>query len=452
MSEAKKVIVIDDEPDICRAVAQTLTLHHYQVDWFTSAEKVLPLLNTQWDGVIIADINMPNMDGLEFLIKAFEIDAQLAIILLTGHGDISLAVESMRKGAYDFLEKPFATDTFIDSVKRAQDHRNLVLENRRLREELDAQSGPGPRVLGNHPKIKELRRTLTRVKDTPANVMIMGETGVGKELVARFLHDHSKRAKGPFVVLDCGAIPDELMDRELFGDYKLNPPPNKHSPSGKIVAADRGTLLLDNIENLSPGAQMKFLRFLEEKQLRSIGSNECMAVDVRVLSSSTSDIQALVDQGQFRADLYYRLNVIHVRVPPLRERVEDISLLFENFLRLASSRYQIRAPRPTLNQKAWLQTHTWPGNIRELRNVAERFVLTGDHSVFGAGESDSDLSLNLSMAEQVNRFEKTLIHDALKRCAGRLKSVHAQLNIPRKTLYEKMQKYGLDKNDYKNDL
>lgn len=449
MNSANNIIVIDDEPDICRALAQTLSIHGYQVSWFDAAEKALPQLDENWNGVVVSDINMPNMDGREFLNKAMDIDPDLSIIVLTGHGDIAMAVECMRKGAYDFLEKPFASDTLLDSVKRASDHRNLVLENRRLREELDAQSGPGPRILGNSQQIKELRRTLSRVKDTVASVMITGETGVGKELAARFLHDHSVRSKGPFIVIDCGAISDELIDKELFGDPSLVQGAETKASAGKIASAHQGTLLLDDIENMSDVMQLKLLRFLEERRFQRIGSSSSIEVDVRVISSSMVDMKSLVDSGQFRADLYYRLNVIHVHIPPLRERSEDISLLFENFLRLASSRYQINAPKLSMHQHAWLQTHNWPGNIRELRNVAERLILMGDKTVFGSADDATDMVLNLSMAEQVSRFEKTLIHDALNRCDGRLKSVQAQLNIPRKTLYEKMQKYGLDKSHYK---
>jgi two-component system C4-dicarboxylate transport response regulator DctD len=449
VNPANNIIVIDDEPDICRALAQTLSIHGYQVSWFDAAEKALPQLDENWNGVIVSDINMPNMDGREFLKRAMEIDPDLSIIVLTGHGDIAMAVECMRKGAYDFLEKPFASDTLLDSIKRASSHRNLVLENRRLREEIDAQSGPGPRILGSSPKIIELRRTLSRVKNTVASIMITGETGVGKELAARFLHDHSVRSKGPFVVIDCGAISDELVDKELFGGYDLGRGSLAQAPVGKFVRAHQGTLFLDDIENMSDVMQLKLLRFLEERQIQPIGSSSAVEVDVRVISSSMVDMKSLVDSGQFRADLYYRLNVIHVHIPPLRERSEDISLLFENFLRLASSRYQISVPTLSLHQHAWLQTHTWPGNVRELRNVAERLILMGDKIVFSDDDNAADIALNLSMAEQVSRFEKTLIHDSLTRCDGRLKSVQAQLNIPRKTLYEKMQKYGLDKSHYK---
>lgn len=442
-----KVIVIDDETDICRALEQTLSMHGYEVCWFDTAEKALPMLDGDWDGVIVSDINMPNMDGREFLRRAMAIDPDFSIILLTGHGDIAMTVESMREGAYDFLEKPFSSEKLLDSIKRGYDRRKLVLENRQLREELDAQSGPGPRILGNSKTIKDVRRSLARIKNTDANVMITGETGVGKELAARFLHDHSVRGKESFIAIDCGAIADENLDAELFGDFSTAPA--GASPTGKIISANKGTLLLDNIENMSNTLQLKLSRFIEERKIEPVGSGAAIEIDVRVLSSSKVDVKSLVDNGQFLADLYYRLNVIRVHVPPLRERLEDISLLFENFLRIASSRYQISTPKLSLHQNAWLQTHSWPGNVRELRNVAERLILMGDQMVFATDDNNSDLTLSLSMAEQVSRFEKTLLHDGLTRCDGRLKLVQAQLHIPRKTLYEKMQKYGLDKNHYK---
>jgi len=445
MSSNGRVIIIDDEIDICRALEQTLTLHDYEVQYFTSAEKALELIHEDWEGVIVSDINMPNMDGREFLKVCKGIDPEIPFIVLTGHGDVSLAVECMREGAYDFLEKPLSVDTFIESVKRSFEHRKLILENRQLRDDLDAQSGPGPRILGNNEKIKALRATLSRIKDVDTSVLIQGETGVGKELAARFLHDHGSNSDGAFVVINCGAISDEDIDQELFGGVVSE---SEFLLKGKIAAAHKGTLFLDGIENMSDLMQQKLNRFLADNASK-LSAGLKSAVQLRVISASTENIAEFIDEGQFQAELYYHLSVIQFSVPPLRDRESDIPLLFENYLRIASSRYQISPPKLSLNQQVWLQTHNWTGNLRELRNVAERYILTGDKGVFSQADDNNELTLNLSMGEQVSRFEKTLIHDALTRSGGRLKAVQVQLCIPRKTLYEKMVRYGLDKSQYK---
>ncbi|WP_368166150.1 sigma-54-dependent transcriptional regulator, partial [Aeromonas sp. R9-1] len=333
-----QVMLIDDEPALRHSLGQTLELEEMQVSPFASAREALARLTPDWPGVVISDINMPGMDGIAFLTAALARDPELPVILLTGHGDISTAVSAMRLGAYDFIEKPFGTDELLEVVRRAQEKRRLVLENRELREELEAQSGPGPRLLGRTEGIRRLRKILTRIKDAPADVLIHGETGCGKELVARFLHDHSVRAAAPFVAINCGAIPESMMESELFGHEAGAFTGALKRRVGRIAWANGGTLFLDEIESMPMSLQIKLLRVLEERRVEPLGANQGIPLDIRVLAATKADLRQLADRGHFRADLYYRLNVVRVEIPPLRERKEDIPLLFENFLRVAATR------------------------------------------------------------------------------------------------------------------
>ncbi|MGY5450712.1 sigma-54-dependent transcriptional regulator [Agarivorans sp. MS3-6] len=441
------VIIIDDDPDILRSLGQTLELEDYTCLAFDNAEQALTQLKENWPGVIISDINMPGLGGLEMMQQAHQIDADLPIILLTGHGDISMAIKAIRDGAYDFLEKPFSTSHLLDVLQRALDKRRLTIENRELKAELDAQSGPGPRILGSTPAVARLRKILSHIKDTPADVLINGETGTGKELVARFLHDHSVRAKHPFVAINCGAVPETMIESELFGHEVGAFTGAQKKRVGKIAFANNGTLFLDEIESMPMALQIKLLRVLEERSVEPLGSNQVIPLNLRVIAATKSDLKHLGEQGEFRSDLYYRLNVVEVYIPALRERCEDIPLLLENFLRVAAARYQLNSPEISQQRLSELVQHNWPGNVRELRNLAERWVLMGEDAAFNEAQNDQQ---SLNLAEQLFRFERTLLQDALHRHKGHLKAVQEELHIGRKTLYEKMKKYQLDKGDYKN--
>lgn len=445
------VFIVDDDEHVRDSLTQALTLEGFEVSAFDHAQAALDSLQPFWPGVVVSDINMPKIDGLEFLSKVIEMDHDMAVIMLTGHGDISKAVESMKLGAYDFFEKPFSMETMLDAIKKSHAKRALLLENQRLRDEIDAQSGPGPRILGNSAQMKELRRTLMRLKNVEANILISGETGSGKELAARFLHDHSDRSEQPFVTINCGAISDSLIEAELFGQHahaETQTVDNK-ARAGRLLSAQGGTLFLDEVESMSDELQLKLLRFMEEKIVLPIGSAEAIELDVRIIAATKVDLMNLAENGHFRLDLFYRLNVLNISIPKLKERVEDIPLLFENFLRISSARYGLAPPRLNPAQLSWLRSHQWPGNVRELRNIAERFVLLGDKSVFNEQSDGTAETINLSLAEQVKRFEKTLLKDTLTECRGHLKKVQRQLNLPRKTLYEKLKRYGLEKSEYK---
>ncbi len=445
------VYVIDDEEHICLTIEQMLELQDFNVETFSSAEALLGKVEIHWPGIIISDINMPKMDGHQLMEKIHQIDAGLPIILLTGFGDISMAVKAMRKGAYDFIEKPFNNEHLLDTVKRALDKRALVLENRHLKKELENHASPGPRILGHSPSIIHMRNMLNQVMDAPADIMIDGETGCGKELVARYLHDHSIRKDNNFVALNCGAIPENIIESELFGAESGAYTGADKRRIGKFEHANGGTIFLDEIESTPMSLQVKLLRVLEERKVVRLGSNTGIDLDVRIVAATKVDLLALCDQGDFRHDLYYRLNLVKIDIPPLRERIEDIPLLFLHFARIASARYHRELIPLSQEHKARLISHDWPGNVRELRNLAERFVLLGEFAAFNEqGNAGNENTSNMSLHERVEFFERSLIEEALNNNNGSIKGTMDELMLARKTLYDKMKKYDLARKEFKS--
>ncbi len=448
-NEQANIVFIDDEEDIRIANQQTLELAGFKVTTYSSAKVALASLNEHFVGVIICDICLPDLNGKDFLKHAIEVDQDLVVILITGHGDISLAVECMRLGAYDFIEKPFAADRLVESVQRALDKRQLILDNRSLREELALQNQLGPRIIGNTLAMKSLRKMVSTLAKTDADVLILGETGTGKELIARSLHEQSSRSHKNFVAINCGAIPEALIESELFGHEKGAFTNAETQRIGKFEYAQDGTLFLDEIESMSLTAQVRLLRVLQERTLERVGSNETIHLDIRIISASKVDLSDVSNRQTFRQDLYYRLNVVTIDIPPLRERREDIPGLFQHFLLIAASRYGKEAPVIPDNANQMLMSFNWPGNVRELRNVAERHVLLGDDCGLKIDGKGLKPCAPMSLAEHTDAFEKAMIEEALVKSGGVLKTTMDILDIPRKTLYDKMQKHGVDKKVYK---
>ena len=444
------VFVIDDEEHIRTAIEQTFELQGFEVHTFSQANQLLKQLDSTWPGVVISDINMPKVDGHQLMAEINRIDSDISTILLTGFGDISMAVKAMRNGAYDFIEKPFNNDDLVDTVKRALDKRSLVLENRQLKQEIETHCLPGPRILGNSPNIVQMRNILNQVMDAPADIMIDGETGTGKELVARYLHDHSTRRDSNFVALNCGAIPENIIESELFGAEKGAYTGADKQRIGKFEYANGGTLFLDEIESTPMSLQVKLLRVLEERKVVRLGANEGVELDVRVIAATKVDLLELCDQGLFRQDLYYRLNLVKVDIPPLRERIEDVPLLFLHFSRIASARYKKELIPLSQEHKAQLLSYEWPGNVRELRNLAERYILLGAAAAFNLKNSNnaSSMNSNMGLTQRVDFFEKFLIEEALSNNTGCIKDTMEELGLARKTLYDKMKKYDLERKSY----
>jgi len=431
------VIVVDDEASIRTAVEQWLSLSGFQVQTFSRAEECLAQLPRDFPGVILSDVRMPGMDGLELLARLREHDGDLPVILLTGHGDVPMAVEAMRFGAYDFLEKPFSPQTLLASLARAMEKRRLVLENRQLHEQADHRARLERSLLGVSRGLQTLRRQVLELAALPVNVLIRGETGSGKELVARCLHDFGPRADKPFVALNCAAIPEALFEAELFGHESGAFTGAQGKRIGKLEYADGGTLFLDEIESMPLAQQVKLLRVLQEQKLERLGSNQSIAVDLRIVAATKPDLLDEARAGRFREDLAYRLTVAQLHLPALRERREDIPLLFEHFAYGAAQRLGRTSTPLGGAQLSRLLSHDWPGNVRELANAAER-------SVLGLGEPEPEgIDPGQSLAAQQEAFEAQCLRSALTRHKGDVKAVLEELQLPRRTFNEKMQRHGL---------
>jgi len=436
-----QVLLVEDDPTVRAGSAQALELADFTVSSYESAEPVAQLLQANSAAVLVSDVRLPGMSGLELLDAARAIDPELPVILVTGHGDIAMAVQAMHDGAYDFLEKPYSSEQLAEVVRRAADKRRLQLEVRALRQKLEHSEGIDACLLGNAPAMQELRRVILSVASQPADVLIYGETGTGKELVARCLHQFSVRAKHHYVPLNCGAIPETIFESELFGHEQGAFTGAAKRQVGKIEHADHGTLFLDEIESLPLAMQVKLLRVLQERSIQRLGSNSPVPLDVRVIAASKEDLKDFSDQGKFRPDLYYRLNLIVLQIPPLRERREDIPLLFEHFMLDAAARYKRPCPQVPSAQMQQLMAQDWPGNVRELRNAADRFVLGLSASPENAPPA--------TLADQVGAFERMLIEQALRASSGSVAAACTALALPKQTLYHKMQKYGLTAEDYR---
>jgi two-component system C4-dicarboxylate transport response regulator DctD len=443
---AGHVILIDDDEDIRLATGQTLELEGYEVITFARADRALERFGRDFDGILISDIRMPAMDGLELLRIARERDPELPVILITGHGDVPLAVAAMRAGAYDFVEKPFDPKRLTDAVARASAMRRLTLENRALRSQLGHRDALEVVLVGRAPVMVALHQQLRAVAATDADVLILGATGTGKELAARAIHDLSERSEKPFVAVNMAALPETMIESELFGHEAGAFAGAHRTRFGKFEHARGGTLLLDEIGAAPLALQAKLLRVIEERVIERLGSNEMVPLNVRFLASTKEDLRALVNAGRFRDDLYYRLAVVSLNLPPLTERAEDVPRLFQHLVTEAALRYRREAPQVMPETLTSLSGRDWAGNVRELRNAADRFVL-------GLGMDNAvPRDMAPGLPGRIDHFEKGVIAAELAIHGGHLKATYESLGLSRKTLYEKMQKHGLRREDFTADF
>ncbi|MDJ0860213.1 MAG: sigma-54 dependent transcriptional regulator [Dinoroseobacter sp.] len=441
--QSETILFVDDEEHLRLAASQALELESLRVEAFASAEKALSYIGRQFPGVLVSDIRMPGMDGLTLMRRALEIDPEFPVILVTGHGDVELAVSSMRDGAYDFIEKPYAPSRLVDTVRRALDKRRLTLENRALRAQVGRRDTVEARITGRSATVIALRQNLRAVAETDADVLISGATGTGKEVAARALHRASARSDGPFMNINCAALPAELIEIELFGHEAGAFPGAMRARFGKFEAARRGTVFLDEIDSLSLSLQAKLLHAVQNRAITRLGSNEPVPLDIRFVAASKKDLVAEAEAQRFRPDLLYRLNVVTLAVPLLKDRREDIPLLFSQLVSEAAARYKRPAPEVPGTVLSALSARDWPGNVRELRNAADRFVLGLDIGL--AEETDlEDTTLTAKLA----MHERALIAASLAANAGRLKETYESLGISRKALYDKMQRFGIARTDF----
>ena len=441
----QRVLVIDDEEHLRLAVQQTLELAGFEVECFSSAEQVISLVSRDFAGIVVTDIRMPDMDGMTLMQKLLDIDADLPVVLITGHGDVQLAVEAMRSGAYDFIEKPFASAHISGVVGRALEKRRMTTEIRGLRSGVGERAKLEARLTGRSQAMVDIRRQIRAVAETEAYVLITGDTGTGKEVAARAVHSLSQRKDRPFVAINCGALPAGLIEDELFGHEPGAFAGAMRPRFGKFEHAQRGTVFLDEIESMPQELQVKLLRVIQERSITRLGSNDPIDLDVRFVAASKIDLEKAAQEGAFRQDLLYRLNVVTLRMPNLGERREDIPRLFIHLVDEAATKYRRNSREVPSTMLALLADQAWPGNVRELRNVADRFVL-------GLEAPDVEDILGVTnLAERVSNFEANIIAAELKIQGGSLKNTYESLNISRKSLYEKMQKYGLSRENFADD-
>lgn len=455
-----KVIVVEDSKIIRLGYKDTLERRGFDVETFDSAKSALGRINFGWPGIIISDVIMPGMDGISMMKRIKQIDSDLPVILITGQGDIPTAVQAIRDGAYDFLEKPFSGEVLMEVVHRAMEKRKLVQEIRTLRKEINGQQETNFRIIGKSPAVTRLREMITSIAGSDPDVLIFGETGTGKDLVARCLHEQSPRKDNNFVSINCGAIPENIIESELFGHEAGSFTGADRRRIGKFEHAHGGTVFLDEIESMPLHLQVKLLQVLQDRVIYRVGSNDPIAIDVRVVAATKTDLKQAYQENKFRKDLYFRLNVFQIYLPALRERMEDIPLLFNHFVTEIGWRYKVSVlalPAGDFMQK--LLARVWDGNVRELKNEAEKYVLQLIMNIPGQNECfapfpDNSASKNgeMTLNDQLTAFEKTIIEQELIRQNGDIKNTYLALGVPRQTLYYKIQKYGLNRKHYQKVL
>ncbi|MCM2457754.1 sigma-54-dependent Fis family transcriptional regulator [Rhizobium sp. CG4] len=448
MGISGKVFLVDDDSALRKAMRQTLELAGLEVTSFPGAKLALDALSAEFDGVIISDVRMPGMDGLEFFERVRIVDADLPVILMTGHGDIPMAVEALRNGAYDFMTKPFAAERMVESAMRALEKRQLIMENRALKMAAEQAEGDLP-LIGQTPAMQRLRDTIRHIADADVDVLVAGETGSGKEVVATALHRWSKkRSKGNFVALNCGALPESVIESELFGHEAGAFTGAQKKRVGRIEHSSGGTLFLDEIESMPLAVQVKMLRVLEMREVSPLGSNDERSVDIRVVAAAKVDLGDPARRDQFRDDLYYRLNVVTLSIPPLRERREDIPMLFSHFLSRATKRFNMPVPQISASVSRHLADHDWPGNVRELGHFAERVALGLESGTLSGIPPKEEAKASGTLTERIDRHEAQIIHETLVQNDGDVASTIAALGIARKTFYDKLQRHGINRADY----
>ena len=453
MPSARQVLVVDDEENIRLFLHTLLQKKGYSVRTADTAEQALALLRQAPADFVLTDVKMPGMSGIELCRELRVQWPELVVVVMSAYGSVEQALEAVRVGAYDYVSKPFKQEEVLFALAKAEEHERLLRENRALR--LAAAEGHVPELLGKSPAIERVLRLIAKVADYRTTVLIQGESGTGKELVARALHKQSSRRDKPFVAINCGAIPETLMESELFG-HKRGAFTDAHSDKqGIFQEAHGGTLFLDEIGELSLPLQVKLLRVLQESVVRPLGSNKDSAVDVRVITATVRDLAREVSEGRFREDLYYRLNVLQIVVPPLRERADDIPLLIDHFIARNNARLgtHIRGIDP--RAKRLLLEYHWPGNVRELENLIERAAVLCEGDVLVPEDIPERLqqpqgalhhvlsSSDLSIKKANRSIEEALIRKALAQTRGNRTAAARLLEISHRALLYKIKDYGL---------
>ncbi|MCL2457855.1 MAG: sigma-54 dependent transcriptional regulator [Desulfobulbus sp.] len=455
---APEILVVDDDLYLLAAIKQTLALNGYAVHTFGNPLDALARIGGNTYSAVLADIRMPEMNGLVLLERILAKDSDLPVILITGHGDISLAVEAVKKGAYHFLQKPVDEDIILATLARAIERRQLVLENRSLSQQLTATREGRSRfygLVGSHPVMLGLYALIETIANESDPVLIVGETGTGKELAARALHAIGRPETSPYVAVNMGALPTEMIESELFGHEKGAFTGAIQRKVGKFEYAGEGTLFLDEICSMPASLQAKLLRVLEERSFTRLGGNTAIPLKARVIAATNRDLQAEIDRGNFRQDLYFRLNVLPVRLPPLRDRKEDIPLLIEAFRAeyCDDQHGEVGPCSPELIRQ--LMRQDWPGNVRELRNCVRRHCVLGGKEptvALPAAAMASDVDFpEMSWKDYMEQQERHYIEQMLGRAGGQVSAAHRAMGISRKSLYDKINKYKIALHQFREE-
>jgi len=445
------ILIVDDEKNIRATIARGLRLEGFRTVEAGNGEEALAILEDQDADAVLLDVEMPRLDGLATLEAMRDRGLSVPAIVLTAHGSIERAVRAVKLGAFDFIEKPPSMERILIAIGHALDRGRLLSENRRLADESGATAG----LLGDSEPMRALRAVLSRVAPTEATILLLGENGTGKELAARAIHDGSPRKARPFVTVNCAAIPETLFESELFGHLRGAFTGATDARRGKFSQADGGTLFLDEVGEIPLHLQPKLLRVLESQEVERLGGGAPEKVDVRLVAATNRDLPAEVETGRFRRDLYHRLDVVPVRVPPLRERRTDIPSLAAHFLDLACRRNRVRPKTLADDAKAALSAHRWPGNVRELRNVMERIAILVQEAevgavllegLAGAAATPSEIEeTGGTLAARVDAFERKTVLEALERNRWRMTRTAEQLGLERSHLYKKLKALGIER-------
>jgi two-component system response regulator AtoC len=445
MKKQVKILVVDDEAIIRDSLHDWLGDAGYQVSTAEDGSQALQIIQEEKPSVAFVDLVMPGMDGLELLRRAKEISPNLEVVIITAYGSIPTAINAIREGAYDYIEKPFCPERAELLIEKLLEHQRLLEENIALQHKLEERYR-FENIIAKSPRMQQVIEVIKVVAKSNATVLVTGETGTGKELVARAVHSQSHRRDKPFVAVSCAALPESLLESELFGHEKGSFTGAYSQKKGKFEVANRGTLFLDEIGEMSANIQVHLLRVLEEKEFNRVGGNEPIKVDARLISATNRDVKQAVDKGEFREDLYYRLNVVNIELPPLRERTEDIPLLAQHFLKRFVLENQKELTGFSAEATDFLLKHDWPGNVRELENAIERAVILAQNPIVEVADLSQQnlvtVGSNLS-EKKLKQVEKEHIQNVLSETGGNYTEAARILGISRMTLYNKAKAYGL---------